>query len=65
MNYTYKTKCRICDCFFDWHFSTSEQTKWVDFVIAMDNYKSQPRQSNCENCKKQTVQDVVCYTKFN
>ena len=61
-NYNYETKCRRCGNLTEWHFSTADRFRWVQFAEAMQNYIEHPNQLKCDTCKKDTVQDVVAYT---
>ena len=61
-NYNYETKCRRCGNLTEWHFSTVDRFTWMQFADAMQDHIEHPRQSKCDTCKKDTVQDVVAYS---
>jgi len=63
--YNYENKCRRCGLLTNWHFSAVENISYNDFLVAINDKIKCPRAHWCNNCKKQTVQDVVSYSPHN
>ena len=61
-NYNYETKCRRCGKLTEWYFSSADRFTYNDFTSAMMDYVQFPRILRCDDCKKETVQDVVSFS---
>lgn len=60
-SWNYETKCRRCGKLHDWWFADKINFDWLKFVGAMNDHLVNPRSYKCDDCKKETVQDVVSY----
>lgn len=58
----FETKCRRCGTFHERPFAEKKYVKWDDFVIAIKEWIEHPRSYHCNNCYKETVQDIVSYS---
>lgn len=58
--YQVETKCRRCGNFADW-CSIKRTEPYIDFLTLVRDEIQFPRLLECNNCGKNTIQDVVSY----